>query len=247
MAEMLRNLNWQRMAAFVLVAGVAAAVAFVAGMLRGSSGADESGLALSAPPYCHSTSAAAVEQDGENVYPVTAVPSMTVRWEVPEDAEPFTVEINGVEYDGAPGQAEVPCVLEYGLLDEEHPELGRLFHPEVPVVVDSGLQQIEVVAQNADGSTQTGTVHVYMVREVGLEEVMTGGKTYRLEAFRQLVTVPEGISIAYGGSYSPNCMWTRRAAGGRTCSTWWIRPTGRGSTSTGTLGGSTSATCTWRR
>ena len=213
MGKMLRELNWQRMAAFVIVAGVAAAVAFVAGMLRGSSDAEESGLALSAPPYCHATPAEPVEQDGESVYPVSAVPSMTVSWAVPEDSGPFTVEINGVEYEGALGQAEVPCALEYGLLDEEHPELGRLFHPEVPVVVDSGLQRIEVVAQHADGSTQSGSVHVYMVQEIGLDEVMTGGKTYRLEAFRQLVTVPEGISIAYGGSYAPNCTVDQEGCG----------------------------------
>ncbi len=213
MAEMLRKLNWQRMAAYVIVVAVVAAVAFVIGTLRGSSGADDGSLALSAPPYCHATPATPVEQDGEEVYPVSAVPSMTVRWAVPNDSEPFKIEINGVEYDGTLGQAEVPCALEYGLLDEEHPEFGQLFHPEVPVVVESGLQQIEVVAQNADGTTQTDSVHVYMVREVGLDEVMTGGKTYRLAAFRQLVTVPEGISIAYGGSYAPNCTVDQEGCG----------------------------------
>ena len=210
MGEVLRDLNWPRLLAFLAIAGVAAGVAFAAGSLRGSreetvGGEHDLTLSLKAATYCEAWDAEGVLDGEERVWPVSRAPVVEVGWSLTAGLGPYRLEIEGEEYEGTKGVAEVPCAMSYELLEEAHPRLGRLFDPEAPIVVESGMREIRAMAWDAEGAIGEASIEVYVIREVGLDEAMLGGRTYRLGAFRQLVTVPEGISLAYGGSYQPDC------------------------------------------
>ena len=210
MREVLRDLNWQRMLAFAVIAGVAAGVAFAVGSLRGSQGETEGGerdlgLSLTGAAYCEAGEMEGVLDGGERVWPVSGAPAVEVGWSLTAGLGPYRVEIEGEEYEGANGVAEVPCATSYEVLEEAHPRLGRLFDPDAPIVVESGVREIAAMAWDAEGAIGEASIEVYVIQGIGLDEEMMGGRTYRLEAFRQLVTVPEGISLVYGGSYEPDC------------------------------------------
>lgn len=210
--EALQDLNWPRILAFAAIAVVVAVVAFVVGTLRGG-GEDETvgaehalRMTLRAAPYCESQQPEGMALDGgEVVWPVSGVPAMEVGWSLTAGLGPYRVQIDGKEYEGTRGVAEVPCATSYEVLEEPHPRLGRLFDPDVEIMVESGVREITATARDAQGALGEASIEVYVIQEVGLDEVMTGGRTYRLRAFRQLVTVPEGIALAYEGSYETDC------------------------------------------
>lgn len=170
-------------------------------------------LALSAPAICetgpaqgYSGSALRQDEDGNWTKRVEVfigwfeVGEVQVSWEVSGGTAPYTLTIDGEardarqSYEGERGTASVSCAHSF---DETFIDSQERGYREEPTI-DSGSKLVRATVTDANGSTFTASVQVYVIMSVEHGgTIMQGGNTYRV--FGRLMTIPEGIDMRIDG------------------------------------------------
>ena len=200
-------------------------------------------LRLSAPLICEARYPKKGGGDGEAWWYWESAGTTEVSWTASGGDGSYTVTIIGETYTGATGTAEVSCAMEHGPVST-HPEWGRIHAADDMPLVDSGRKTINATVADGSGATATSSVDVYSLlnRDFGIgpkrdrdgsvmrdqngsvlyDEILEGGKTYRIDGI--LMTVPSGIDLGVGEAvdYSPGPGgWDERC-----CTAWSIRIVG---------------------
>ena len=220
------RLNRLELRRFALFVAVAATVAVVTVLVAREAGVDDAPataatpplrLQLSAPEVCevqppfeYITGRAVYDRDGrvlrweDDSDGWSGGGDTTVTWVVSGGTAPYTLEIDGLQedgagkYEGATGTASVSYALQFETPTLDEDGFGIRYYPKQPVV-DSGTKTIMAVVTDASGRTAKASVRTYAVLAVepGLGTVMRGGETYRM--LGMALTIPDGMTMIAEG------------------------------------------------
>ena len=170
------------------------------GVTTAAAPADDLTVEISAPHHCTAQEGASAgygwggpEEDEYWVH--EGVATVLVQWRISGGQGPYTVNVAGIETQGAAGTTEVTCA-KAGI------DLNNLKDPDIDVV-ESGPKTITLEATDATGATTTRTHTFEVIERVGSAGGFYGGvflipgRTYY--NWGRFFETPEGEHIAYVG------------------------------------------------